>query len=203
MLGIAAAASAAGPPSQPSSGVVSVVRTDPRSGKLVRAITIQNPAVLTAAVDRIAAENALPPRLVHSVIKVESNYNPSAVSPKGAQGLMQLVPETARRFGVADVFNPFDNVKGGAKYLKYLMDYYHGDQTLALAAYNAGEQNVARYGGVPPFPETQKYVGNVQKLARPKDAAKPKAADGAAAGHVLEIVQPDGSVRYVTHRNSL
>jgi soluble lytic murein transglycosylase-like protein len=114
-------------------------------------------------VDRIAQQNQLSPRLVHSVIQAESNYDPNAVSPKGAQGLMQLIPSTARRFGVSNVFDPADNVQGGARYLKYLLGLYKGDEALALAAYNAGEGAVSRYGGVPPFPETQHYVAKVRQ----------------------------------------
>src|SRR5215469_8230885 len=136
----------AGSPSVETPGVTSVVRTD-RSGKLVRHIvgpaTLQAvrkmvpSADITAAVDRVAADHLLPPELIHSVIQVESNYNPYAVSPKGAMGLMQLIPATARRFGVSDAFNPIENIEGGAKYLKHLLDLYHGDYPLALAAYNA------------------------------------------------------------------
>lgn len=188
-------------------GIVSVVRADPQTGKLVRRVVVRNPAGLAAAVDRIAAEQSLPPQLVHSVIRAESNYNPDAVSSKGAQGLMQLEPATARRFGVVDSFNPVQNLQGGAKYLKYLLNLYRGDYTLALAAYNAGEQSVARYGGVPPFPETQKYVLQVRKhfaAHDPDAAAKTKAAPKAplasdGGNHIQEVVLPDGSVRYVSH----
>ncbi len=204
----AALALRAGAPAAPSGGdVASVVRTDARTGKLVRTVVVRNPAALAAAVDRIAAQQSLPPELVHSVIKTESNYNPNAVSPKGARGLMQLEPETARRFGV-DAANPVDNLQGGAKYLKYLLDLYHGDYSLALAAYNAGEHSVARYGGVPPFPETQKYVAQVtQRLARaqkPAAAARKEAKPGAGDGnHVIEVVQPDGTVRYISRQEPL
>jgi len=160
-------------------------------------------------VRQIAAEQSLPPELLHSVIQVESNYNPSAVSPKGAQGLMQLIPETARRFGVLDSFDPVENIEGGAKYLKYLLDLYQGDYPRALAAYNAGEKAVARYGGVPPYAETQNYVAQVQKRldsARPPVKAKTEvktagikletASDGPR--HIVELVGADGAVRYVT-----
>jgi soluble lytic murein transglycosylase-like protein len=167
-----------------------VVRTDVRTGKLVRTMVVtpqsasearQADAALAPTVERIAAEQSLPAELIHSVIKVESNYNAFAISPKGAMGMMQLIPATARRFGVADVFSPADNIQGGARYLKYLLDLYHGNYPLALAAYNAGEDAVARYGGVPPFPETQNYVAQVGK--RVEDArkaaavAKPKAPE--------------------------
>jgi len=152
-------------------GAVSVVRADPRTGRLVRTVVRTRPAstpsaplaeTLAETVGRIAHQNQISPRLVHSVIQVESNYDPNAVSPKGAQGLMQLIPSTARRFGVSNVFDPADNIQGGARYLKYLLGLYKGDEKLALAAYNAGEGAVSRYGGVPPFPETQDYVAKVR-----------------------------------------
>ena len=83
------------------------------------------PATIDEAVEQAALEHSLPPQLIHSVIKVESNYNPLAISGKGAFGLMQFIPATARRFGVTDVFNPVENIQGGAKYLKYLLELYH------------------------------------------------------------------------------
>jgi soluble lytic murein transglycosylase-like protein len=161
------------------------------------------------AVERIAAQEAIPALLIHSVIKVESNYNPFAVSPKGALGLMQLMPETARRFGVADVFNPIDNMRGGAKYLHYLLDLYNGNYTLAIAAYNAGEAAVEKYGSVPPFPETRNYVVQVRRSielsrqAQKAPAAAPQPAPPAEPTpveppHIQEIVGADGIVRYVT-----
>jgi soluble lytic murein transglycosylase-like protein len=161
-------------------------------------------------VRRIAAEHALSPQLIHSVIKVESNYNARAVSSKGALGLMQLIPATARRFGVSDAFDPAENIQGGARYLRYLLDLYNDNYPLALAAYNAGEAAVARYGGVPPFAETRNYVILVRRqleLAKKAAAAKslaapeaPEAIEAKEAGpaHVVEIVQADGSVRYVS-----
>jgi soluble lytic murein transglycosylase-like protein len=168
-------------------------------------------AAIAEAVERAAAQHSLPPALLHSVIKVESNYNPSAVSPKGAQGLMQLIPATALRFGVSDVFDPADNIQGGARYLRYLLDLYHGDYPLALAAYNAGEGAVAKYGTVPPYPETQNYLRLVARQLResaPAAAEKPQppAAPAAAAvavaqddtRHVQAVVGEDGSLRYVS-----
>jgi soluble lytic murein transglycosylase-like protein len=169
------------------------------------------PTQIEEAVARIATEHSLPPQLIHSVIKVESNYNPFAVSNKGALGIMQLVPETARRFGVRNVFNAVENIQGGAKYLRYLLDLFDGSYPLALAAYNAGEGAVAKYGGIPPYPETQNYVILVRRqLELAKKAAETKLAlavkpipaatevkpDGPA--HIVEVVMPDGSVRYVT-----
>lgn len=117
---------------------------------------------LQAIVLRIAQELGLAPQLLHAVIAVESAYDPRAVSPKGAQGLMQLMPATARRFGVKDPFDPQDNVRGGAQYLKLLLAQFNGDLQLTLAAYNAGENAVVRHGNrVPPFAETRRYVPKV------------------------------------------
>ena len=124
---------------------------------------VSTATTLDRTVEEIAARNALPSQLLHSVIKVESNYNAMAVSPKGALGMMQLIPATARRFGVGNVFNATENIEGGAKYLRYLLDLFGNDYRLAIAAYNAGEGAVAKYGGVPPYAETQNYVTLVRK----------------------------------------
>ncbi|MEI6207607.1 MAG: lytic transglycosylase domain-containing protein [Desulfuromonadales bacterium] len=99
--------------------------------------------------------------LVKAVIHAESGYNPNAVSSKGAKGLMQLMPATAKSLKVADRFSPRDNVEGGVKYLRFLLDTFRGDISLALAAYNAGLNRVARYGGIPPYNETRTYVNRV------------------------------------------
>jgi soluble lytic murein transglycosylase-like protein len=110
----------------------------------------------------VAQNASLPPQLLHAVIAVESGYDARAVSSKGALGLMQLMPATARRFGVADAFDPQQNLAGGAAYLKWLLDRFGGDLELTLAAYNAGEGAVARAGHrVPPFAETRAYVPRV------------------------------------------
>lgn len=141
----------------------SVVRINRRTGKLVRFVAPAAPLPDSPArqvpdfVQRAAELQQLDPLLVHSVIQAESAYNPFAISPKGAKGLMQLMPSTARRFGVSNSFNVFDNIQGGVRYLRYLMDLF-GNTKLAVAAYNAGEQAVIKYGGVPPFPETRNYV---------------------------------------------
>ncbi len=108
-----------------------------------------------------AARHHVDQYLVQAIVAVESRYNPSAVSPKGCVGLMQLHPDTAERFGVRDPFNPAENIEGGTKYLKFLMGEFKGDLQLVLAAYNAGEQAVARYNGIPPYQETRDYVRKV------------------------------------------
>ncbi len=156
-----------------SRGIRSVVKADARTGRLVRTMVMPpalvarsvqpSPPELQAMVDAIAEKNQVEPPLVHSVIRAESNYNAAAVSPKGAMGMMQLIPATAQRFGVVDAFDPAQNIEGGVKYLKYLLDLYHQDYVKTIAAYNAGERAVARYGGVPPYNETRTYVSRVAK----------------------------------------
>lgn len=101
------------------------------------------------------------PALIKAVIKAESNFNHRAVSPKGARGLMQLMPATASSLQVQDSFHPENNIEGGARYLRYLIRYFDGNLPLALAAYNAGENAVIRHGGIPPYRETQTYVQRV------------------------------------------
>jgi hypothetical protein len=114
-------------------------------------------------IDRSAAREGVDPRLVRAVIQVESAYQPTARSPKGATGLMQLMPDTARRYAVGNPYDPDSNISAGIKYLKTLLDRY-GQLPLALAAYNAGEAAVERFGGIPPFPETQNYVRQILGL---------------------------------------
>jgi soluble lytic murein transglycosylase-like protein len=110
----------------------------------------------------VAREERLEPALLHAVITVESGYNPKARSPKGAAGLMQLMPETAQRYEVANIWDPRENLRGGARYLRDLLAMFKDDLSLALAAYNAGERTVAQYGNrIPPFPETRSYVPRV------------------------------------------
>ena len=109
-------------------------------------------------VKKLAPQYELNPDLVLAVVAVESNFNPRAKSPKNARGLMQLIPETAARFGVRDIWDPEQNLRGGMAYLRWLLGYFKGELHLALAAYNAGEQTVDKYGGIPPYPETRNYV---------------------------------------------
>lgn len=122
------------------------------------------PAAIRSVIDETAQHIGINARLLHSVVSVESGFNPNAVSPKMAAGLMQLMPATAERFGVHDSFDPRENVRAGATYLHALIKKYNGDVSLALAAYNAGEGKVAAYGGVPPYQETKSYVATVKQL---------------------------------------
>lgn len=119
------------------------------------------PEKLLLIAQAAARRNDMDPALVQAVIQTESNWNPFAVSSKGAFGLMQLLPSTAERYGVRDVFDPAQNVKGGTRYLRDLLELYHGDLKKSLAAYNAGEQAVARFHGVPAYRETRNYVRKV------------------------------------------
>jgi hypothetical protein len=166
-----------------SMGKISVVRIDRRTGRLVRAIYGGEPAAVKVTppppriqklVEQSARAHDVDPLLVQSVIQVESNYNHYAVSPKGAEGLMQLMPQTARSLGVANSFDPAQNIEAGVKYLKYLQGLYRDDR-LALAAYNAGPKAVDKYKWVPPYSETQDYVEQVGKnyrAAKQAEAAK-------------------------------
>ena len=114
-------------------------------------------------IDKLAPKYNLDPLLVRAVIKVESDFEVEALSRKGAQGLMQLMPQTARHLGVKDVWNPHHNVEGGVKYLRKMLDRFDNNWSLALAAYNAGPNKVKQYGKIPPYPETQRFVRKVMK----------------------------------------
>jgi soluble lytic murein transglycosylase-like protein len=170
----------------------SVVRADARSGRLVRTVVVQRPAAKAAPpavradvskiIEATARKYEVDPLLVHSVISVESSYDPYAVSPKGAQGLMQLMPATARRFGVSNVFDAEDNIEGGVRYLKYLQTLFPNDTKLALAAYNAGEGAVWKYNNsVPPYRETEEYVLKVAKTYGDAKRAAEKRPDNEPA----------------------
>ena len=120
-----------------------------------------NPAEYDHIISACAAKYGVNPSLIKAVIHAESGYNPNAVSRKGASGLMQLMPGTARSLKVNNCFDPQDTVEGGVKYLRFLLDTFRGDVSLAVAAYNAGLNKVAKYGGIPPYNETRTYVNRV------------------------------------------
>jgi len=129
-----------------------------RAPSLRRAVA---PASIAPLVNASARRYRLDPKLVHAVIRAESAYNPRAVSAKGAIGLMQLMPATARELSVGDPFDPAANIDGGSNYLRRMLDRFNGSLELALAGYNAGPEAVRRFGGVPPYAETRRYVQRV------------------------------------------
>ena len=120
-----------------------------------------NPAEYDHIISTCASKYGVNQSLIKAVIQAESGYNPNAISRKGASGLMQLMPGTARSLNVSNSFDPKDNVEGGVKYLRFLLDTFRGDVSLAVAAYNAGLNKVAKYGGIPPYNETRTYVNRV------------------------------------------
>jgi soluble lytic murein transglycosylase-like protein len=129
-------------------------------------------ATLDSVLDAAGSRNNIDPDLISSVIRAESGFNPSAVSRKGAQGLMQLMPRTAASLGVQNAMDPTDNVEGGTRYLRDLLDRYHNDLLKTLAAYNAGPHSVEQYHGVPPYRETRVYITRIiQDLNRKKSAS--------------------------------
>jgi hypothetical protein len=158
------------------------------------------PTTFNDLIDITAARHHVDPQLVKAVVRVESDGDPHAFSSKGAQGLMQLIPATAQRLGVQDPYDPRQNVEGGVSYLRYLLDRFGGDVSLALAGYNAGENSVVRSGGVPPFKETQAYVRRVNELyAAGTGLAEPSApapSSTLAAPTVYRYVDDQGVVHY-------
>lgn len=152
---------------------------------------LKPPAKIVKMVQELAPEYGLDPALVLAVIAAESSFRADAVSANNAQGLMQLIPATAERFGVDDPFDPRQNIKGGMKYLRWLMALFQGDVALVLAAYNAGEGAVMRYGGIPPFAETRSYIAKIRKLynakRHPYEPTLAKAAAIFAGPEVAEL----------------
>jgi soluble lytic murein transglycosylase len=122
------------------------------------------PSAYLERINTACDRHGVDPALVHALVKVESDFNPYALSRKGAMGLMQLMPQTAVEMNVRNSFNPDENIDGGVKYLRYLLDRYEGNLSLALAAYNSGETAVKRWGTIPPFKETQNYVSRIMRL---------------------------------------
>jgi len=152
-------------------------------------------------INQIATEEGVDPELVRAIIKTESNFDPRAISRKGGQGLMQLMPGTAGRYAVTNVFDPETNIRGGVRYLRFLHDLFPGQLPLALAAYNAGENVVLRYNRVPPYPETRQYVNRVLRFYGHPDAPAARTANGASARKIRpEVVQAAPSTPSVYRR---
>ncbi len=153
---------------------------------------------ISSLVDKTASEHQVDPKLVHAIIQVESGYNPRAVSRKGAEGLMQLIPATAQRYGVQNSFNPQQNIEGGVTYLKYLLDLFKGNVPLTVAAYNAGENVVLKKGGIPPFTETVDYVQRVTELYNPgsQDTSLIRKLSEPEPPPIFRLVDARGVVHY-------
>ncbi len=163
-------------PSAPAHPVTAVTRPTPTGHVL-------DPDEIRAAVHRLAPDFGLDEALVIAVILAESDFVADAISPKNAIGLMQLMPETAARFGVRDPFDPLQNLNGGMAYLHFLSDRYNGNLDLTLAAYNAGEGAVDQYRGIPPFAETRDYVARVQQYYGDRAALRRLGTKGAYRPH--------------------
>jgi soluble lytic murein transglycosylase-like protein len=173
-------------------------------------------ALIDSYIAESASRNGVDPLLIYSIMHRESSFRRMAVSPKGARGLMQLMPGTAARFGVANIFDPRQNIEGGTRYVRFLLDTFDGDVRLALAGYNAGEGAVMKYGGVPPYSETQEYVRRIserydlirdpstartaQRVSR-SQLAKLKAAEPPPLVYetsVFPVRTPDGKLRLIS-----
>ncbi len=229
-IGLAAAvAGAADAPAQPVHRASLVVRADRRSGRLIRSVvvspqvvreTVVEPRVIAPVVpsnppaagraglegyaQQTARRYEVDPLLVHSMIQVESGYNPYAISSKGARGVMQLMPATARRLQVGNSFDPWENIEGGVRYLKYLLALF-GSERLAVAAYNAGEGAVLKYGNVPPYSETTHYVrqvgkkyGAAREAARKTESSRPKPASPPAHPPIHQFQDAQGRLHVET-----
>jgi len=157
---------------QPDAKFTLYLREGPKAGSRAHAPSLPTESWVTGYVDRVSRANDLPPALVHAIIKAESNGQRKAVSPKGARGVMQLMPFTSKRMRVADPFDPIENIEGGIRYIKELLVSFEGDLINTVAAYNAGPGAVRKYGGVPPYKETRLYVRRVMDLYRQYSAAE-------------------------------
>jgi Transglycosylase SLT domain len=161
------------------------------------AAAAQNPGNLPDLITNASERYHLDPDLVNSVIHAESDFNPHAISPKGAQGLMQLMPGTSSKLGVRNAFDPSANVDGGTRYLRDLLERYNFDMVKALAAYNAGPQRVERYAGVPPYPETRAYVAKIVRDFNRKKLAERKLGATQNAVQLTKTVRPHSTSKRI------
>lgn len=157
---------------QPDGKFTLYLREGPKAAPRAQASAVSGASWMTGYVDRFSRANDLPPALVHAIIKAESNGQRTAVSRKGAKGVMQLMPFTSKRLRVNDPFDPIENIEGGIKYIKELLVAFEGNLTNTVAAYNAGPAAVRKYGGVPPYQETRLYVRRVMGLYRQYSAVE-------------------------------
>lgn len=154
-------------------------------------------------VQKSARKYEIEPELIHAVIRTESNGNCRAVSKKGAMGLMQLMPSTANDMNVSNPFNPEENIEGGTRYLRYLIEKFNGNVTLALAAYNSGPKTVERYGNVPPITETRQYVNKVLALYNGKKqyaVSDPVGHAQVSSPPIYKVVLEDGTVLFTNSK---
>ena len=154
----------------PSAAIRKILKIASTTSEASSTSVTQRPALgeprwddMARMIEWTASRHEVDPELIRAIVRVESNFNPRAVSRKGAGGLMQLIPSTARQYGVDNIFDPKANLDGGVRYIKLLMNLYSGDLKLTLAAYNAGENAVDRHNGVSPFPETRNYLKNISQ----------------------------------------
>ena len=168
-------------------------------GVLPETANVTAEELYTPLIDEASKRHGVDGDLIKTIIRVESNFNPDAVSHKGCKGLMQLLPATATRFGVTDIFDPSQNIEGGTKFLRFLLDAFKNDISLVAAAYNAGENAVTRWGGIPPYRETRDYVRKVKSLYTPPESPTAIAAiadQPPINRKIYRVVQPDGSVLF-------
>ena len=157
---------------------------------------LSSPTEFNSIIQRVSSRYKVDPKLIHAMIRVESDYDPQAVSSKGAMGLMQLIPSTARRFGVQNPFDPSQNIRGGVSYLKYLLHLFGGNVPLSLAAYNAGEETVIRSGGIPAIPETEHYVRAITHLYHSKNASLMQATATNKLPPIVRYVDAQGVIHF-------
>jgi hypothetical protein len=176
------------------SGVAPALSTPARGSSRSAKMPPLKPQELKEVINSISDQHHIDPDFISSVIHAESGFNQHAVSPKGAQGLMQLMPGTASKLGVSNAFDPRSNIEGGTKYLTELLERYNFDVIKALAAYNAGPLRVQQYGGVPPYRETQAYVASIVRDYNRKKVAQRKAAAATEKANRNKKLSPQPAV---------